>query len=77
MKRVECDKCEHFIPSVYEDDMNLLSKPLIKAKCELGKRIMFRMPIFLHYFSYAPIYDGGYIRYCNDFIKLSDVTSNI
>lgn len=77
MKRVECDKCEHFINPVYEDKINLLSKPTSKAKCKLGKRIMFRMPKFLHHFSYTPYYDGGYIRYCNDFSNLRDVTNNV
>lgn len=77
MKRVECDKCEHFVPAAYKNDMNLISKPKSKAKCELGKRIMFRIPKFLHHFSYVPFYDGGYIRYCDDFSSLRDATNNI
>jgi len=65
-KRVECDKCVNFIKPAYEE-YGFISPMISKAKCKLGKRVMFRMPIFANQASYTPIYDGGYIRYCNDF----------
>lgn len=58
--RVECDKCEHFIPAVLKDEGNLISPWIKSAKCKLGKRVMFRMPV-------DRLDSGGYFRYCSDF----------
>ena len=60
-KKVECDECQNFI------EPKLTVNGMIKsnAKCELGKRVMFRFGI----------YDGfgcGYPRYCNEF-KANDL----
>ena len=57
--RVDCNECEHFIKPIFSD--NLLEKPLINAKCDLGKRVMFRKPKSLK------SYDFSWIRLCNDF----------
>ena len=59
-KRVECDQCSNFIYPVHENEDDLLAKVIIKAKCKLGKRVMFRQPRHVHD-------DYGYFRYCNDF----------
>ena len=62
-KRVECDQCKNFI------EPKLTVNGMIKsnAKCELGKRVMFRMPIFSRPTNYNSMNDYGYIRYCNEF----------
>lgn len=70
-KRVDCDQCVNFIDRILKDKENLISDILSKPKCKLGKRVMFRMPVFLNQFSYNPVYEGGYIRYCNEFEKLN------
>ena len=64
-KRVECDKCENFIPITFKDEGNMISDISTKAKCKLGKRVMFRMPD-MGYSGY-PFDKCGYFRYCNDF----------
>jgi len=61
LNRVECDTCQHFTDLVQEDPNNMMSKQIAPAKCGLGKRVMFRMP------AYFGFYEGGWIRYCNDF----------
>lgn len=72
MKRVHCDKCEHFISPDFKISFNLIELTKNeKAKCALGKRVMFRTP------TSSVDEDYGYPRYCNDFVKLSDVTINI
>jgi len=58
--RVECDTCQHFTDLVQEDPNNMMSKQIAPAKCALGKRVLFRRPI------YWQVYSGGWIRYCND-----------
>lgn len=62
-KRVECDECKNFIKP------KLTVNGMIKsnAKCKLGKRVMFRMPIFSRPANYNSINNYGYIRYCNEF----------
>lgn len=69
VKRVECDKCKNFIQVTFKDEGNLLSDINTKAKCRLGKRIMFRMPDMG--FGGYPFDSGGYFRYCNDFKQKS------
>lgn len=72
MKRVHCDKCEHFIKPSFKVSFGIINlKPEEKAKCELGKRVMFRNP------TSSIDEDYGYPRYCSDFSNLRDVTSNI
>jgi len=66
MKRVDCVFCESFIPPVLEDNNDMFSKELEKAKCSKGKRVMFRKPVFARS-KYMPINDYGYIRYCDDY----------
>ena len=65
-KRVECDQCINFIQATLNDEDNMLSGIKDSAKCKLGKRVMFRMPRFNNE-GYFSEYDGGYIRYCNEF----------
>lgn len=60
--RVECNECKYFIEPIQEDSENLLSKILVKAKCELGNRVMFRKPKTIHYTDI-----GGYFRNCKEF----------
>lgn len=62
-KRVECSLCKNFKPQVMEDD-NLIGAIFAKAKCKLGKRVMFRMPTGDYHWD-----TGGYYRYCNEFEK--------
>ena len=62
-KRVDCNYCLHFVADIHEDENNLFSKVKEKAKCNIGKRIMFR-------FSRNGIIDFrniGYIRYCEHY----------
>lgn len=61
--RVDCTYCKNFIPVVTKDD-NLIGQIFGKAKCKLGKRIMFRMPTGDYHWD-----TGGYYRYCNEFKK--------
>jgi hypothetical protein len=61
-KRHECDKCRNFIDPVFktfEDKESWTVK--VKAKCKLGKRVMFRLPTDMFRENY------GYFRYCNEF----------
>jgi hypothetical protein len=67
-KRVECDKCEHFIDVTFKDEGNLISDIDTTAKCKLGKRVMYRKPDMG--FSGYPFDTGGYFRYCGDFKEL-------
>ena len=67
MKRVECDLCKEFIDIVLQDESNFLSKTKAKAKCKIGKRVMFRQPKFNSSTKQVPYNDFGYIRFCNDF----------
>ena len=66
-KRVDCTYCLHFVADVHEDENRWLSKVIEKAKCKLGKRVMFR-------FSKNGMIDFrnvGYIRYCEHY-ELND-----
>ncbi len=65
MKKVECDKCKHFIPLIQKDENNILSGIKTNAKCKLGKRVLFRL-----YEKKNPNYTyGEYTRFCNEFNK--------
>lgn len=66
-KRVDCMYCEKFIEQVLEDENNIFSPIKEKAKCKLGKRIMFRQPIFNRPTNMVASNDYGYIRYCEDY----------
>ena len=57
--RVQCEKCDNFVFPVFN---NMLLAPIEKAKCKLGKRVMFRSPK-----NYDINNDFGWIRCCNDF----------
>jgi hypothetical protein len=66
-KRVECDNCIHFIYPEFKKFGDKESFTVeTKAKCNLGKRVMFRMPDNLH------IENMGYFRYCIDFKNLNN-----
>lgn len=52
-KRVDCSDCANFIFPIDE-----------KAKCKLGKRVMFRMN-GLH--PESSNWEVGWFRYCNEF----------
>jgi len=69
-QRVHCEDCENFIHIIQEDENNMFSKVVQKAKCKLGKRVMFRNPTFQRSSCYVPDNDYGYIRYCNDFKQI-------
>lgn len=69
IKRVDCQNCTNFIHPVMEDEGNLISKVKVKAKCKLGKRVMFRNPIFNRPTSMVAVNDYGWIRYCENFKK--------
>jgi hypothetical protein len=62
--RVNCENCSNFEPLVLEDE-NLIGKIFSKAKCKLGKRVMFRLPN-MSMVGY-PFNSGGYFRYCAEF----------
>jgi hypothetical protein len=62
--RVECDQCQNFIYPKHIDDNNMFSEILEKAKCKLGKRVLFQNPKTVNYFN-----TGGYFRYCRSFKK--------
>jgi len=64
-KRHECDKCANFIDPEFKDPHNLISPVKVKAKCKLGNRVMFRMPI--PYDTHIDLEKMGYFRYCNEF----------
>lgn len=66
MKKIYCDECINFVDRVLIDQKNLLSGTKENAKCKLGKRVMFRVPLF-HNNAYRPYYEGGYVRYCNEY----------
>ncbi len=74
LKRVECSECSNFEPQVMEDD-NLIGKIFSKAKCRLGKRVMFRMPNMGT--SGYPFDLGGYFRYCSDFKSANQSFANL
>ena len=60
MKRVDCSECSHFVEPVFNLDEDWDFNVIEKAKCKLGKRVMFRIPMHNHA-------DGAYPRYCNEF----------
>ena len=79
-KRVYCDQCKNFTEPKFSaaelDKTGVIKKgfrQLEGAKCSEGKRVMFRMPIFLYETSYNSINDYGWIRYCNEFKPIKDV----
>jgi len=60
-KRIDCTECVNFIKAEFEDEDNLFSKIKTKAKCKLGRKIIFRKPK-------SPMdLDWGYIRKCDKF----------
>ena len=67
-KRVDCTYCQNFVDPKQVDENNLISKVVIPAKCQLGKRVMFRMPVYTY--SQMAQDSGGWFRYCNDFKEL-------
>ena len=70
-KRVDCTYCSHFVKDVLEDESNWFSKIKEKAKCKLGKRVMFRFSKRVMFrFSRNGMIDFrnvGYIRYCEHY----------
>jgi hypothetical protein len=66
-ERVDCGYCSNFVQPVFEEENNIMSNIKEKAKCKLGKRVMFRQPIFSRTTSMAAINDYGWIRYCEDY----------
>ena len=70
MDRVECSNCKKFILPIMEDEENIMSSQIVKAKCKIGKRVLFQSPKTTNYWD-----TGGYFRYCKDFEQ--DVYPNI
>ena len=70
-KRVDCTYCLHFVADIHEDENDLFSKIKEKAKCKLGKRVMFRFSKRVMFrFSRNGMIDFrnvGYIRYCEHY----------
>ena len=60
-QREDCFWCKNFKLVIMKDD-NLIGEIYSKAKCKLGKRIMFRKPTSGYSWD-----TGGYYRYCNEF----------
>ena len=67
-KRVDCANCENFEPPVFDENWEnkFISKIITRAKCKLGKRVMFRIVGS----KYQPK-EVGWFRYCQDFKKES------
>jgi hypothetical protein len=74
MKRVECDQCKNFEPVVMEDE-NLIGKIYSKAKCKLGKRVMFRIPDMST--PGYPFNTGGWIRHCDEFEGKENMSADL
>lgn len=68
MNRVDCGECDNFIPEKLYDTADMFSEVMEKAKCKLGKRVMFRKPKE----PYPYLGEWGYIRYCDDFKPLNN-----
>ena len=64
--RVDCGYCLNFVQPVFEEEHNVMSKQKEKAKCHLGKRVMFRQPIFNRPTNMVASNDYGWIRFCED-----------
>lgn len=67
-KTVNCENCHNFKPPEFEDQSNLISKVKVKAKCDKGRRLYFRQPIYGK--SFIPVNDWGYVRNCNQFKQI-------
>lgn len=74
--RVYCDECENFILPIFKEENNLISPIIENAKCKLGKKVMFRQPIFNRPTNMVASNDYGWIRYCNEFKELINETNN-
>ena len=59
--RVDCAKCIEFEFPEYGEKSLI---PISKAKCKLGKKVMFRVS-GLHPFSVD--WESGWFRYCDEF----------
>ena len=70
-KRVDCGYCSNFVQPVFEDEHNIMSNIKEKAKCKLGKRVMFRQPKFARETSMLAINDYGWIRFCDEYKELN------
>lgn len=64
-KRVDCWDCQNFVDVVLREEDNLFSGVKQRAKCKLGRRVMFRK--FTNPNSPLSISGGGYFRYCPHF----------
>ena len=72
-KRVDCLNCANFIRPVFDENLDnlFISKIEQRAKCKLGKRVMFRtngLPDTCNY-------EVGYFRNCDEFkVKQNEQT---
>ena len=65
-KRVDCGNCINFLSPNWKTSFNIIKLTTNeKAKCSLGKRVMFRVPIKAY--SQMAQDCGGWWRYCNEF----------
>lgn len=58
--RVDCIECKHLLAPVYENPTNWLSKMILRERCALGFRVMYRKPK-------NQFECGGYFRNCSSF----------
>lgn len=67
MKKHECEYCSHFTPAQFELQSDWTSNIVAMAKCNLGKRVMYRIP------TVNDGWQGGYYRYCDEFEQIDYV----
>jgi len=60
--RQECDLCQNFIEPVLSERGFIK----VRAKCQLGKRVMFRIPTDWR----NGWKDMGYFRYCDEYKQI-------
>ena len=67
-KRVNCLDCANFIRPVFDENWDnlFISKIIERAKCKLGKRVMFRT----NGLTDTCNYEVGYFRYCDEFKQI-------
>lgn len=67
--RHNCHDCQNFIRPVFDDNYEnkFISKVIEKAKCKVGKRIIFQC------YPKNPEVVPGYFRYCDEFKEIEKI----